>query len=850
MFDFLSQDTEAQNARRSSNKRSRRKAMPVIRKPVPVSKSGPLLPPKPGDPVEPPPPLTTAVSLDGDTDSAYGGDNDLATDKGSATEKKVKISDDLDFLDDTRADGLDLRPPVKNKPRINNESPVRSVVSKGESANEQLDLENEFDHLTSPKREKGEFEFESDWRDGHPAFRDYPEENSSSWVKRTVLLTAMSLVAGGGFYAYSQGHLDELIASTGLGSQNADSGVVLQSSDSDASLLPNDGALDPSAPAIEAGELDIPRQSPLALKFREQLTLVEALVRNGSLVEAEQALVSMDRSVYGYGVAEFSALEEQITLIRSGSLTPEDVAETQRLAQLEQANEAALDAQQLREEEALATQAAVDAARLEEARIAEQAAAEAQRLADTRNAELAAAEARRLEDARIAEQAAAEAQRLADARNAELAAAEAKRIEDARIAEQAAVEAQQLADARNAELAAAEAKRLEDARIAEQTAAEAQRLADARNAEIAAAEAKRLEDARITEQAAAEAQRLADAQNAQIAAAEAQRLADARNAEIAAAEAKRLADARAAEIAAAEAEASRLADSILNEQRAAEAERLVRLQRAEQIQQAQLLEEREREAAQLLEAQRLERIAAQQTQQPSEQSRLEERARLEVQGAEQIRLDALEESAREEARQQIRAADRLATDRRIAEERAALERQASREARIKRAKEIEAENAARANANAEQSNADNTLALLNNSQNVNSQSANSGAGVSTQAIANAPSNISDNELQIVYQRFANLQNAIKERDITKVVSLTERSGLRVQQLMQVFENSVDIDVRIRNVSTSNATGEVNGTLQIRSITRSDGTLAQPPANLESIKLITSREGDDWSIIRW
>ena len=772
-FDFLSEDSEAQNARRSSKKRSRRKAMPVIRKPVPVSKSGPLLPPKPGDPVEPPPPLTTAVSLEGDTDSAYGSNNDIATEKGLPIEKKVKISADLDFLDDTLAEGLDLRPVVKNKPRINNESPVGSVVSKGESANEQLDFENEFVHLTSPKREKGEFEFESDWRDGHSSFRDYPEENSSSWIKRTVLLSAMSLVAGGGFYAYSQGHLDELIASTGLRSQNNDSGAVLQSSDTDASLLRDNAALAPSALAIESGELDVPTQSPLALKFREQLTLVEALVRNDSLIEAEQALAGMDRSVYGYGVAEFSAIEEQITLIRSGSITAEDVAETQRLAQLEQANESALEAQQLREEEALATQAAVEAARLEESR--------------------------------IAEQAVAEAQRLADARNAELVAAEARRLEDARIAEQAAVEAQRLADARNAELAAVEAKRLEDARIAEQAAAEAQRLVDARNAEIAAAEA--------------------------------QRLADARNAEIAAAEAQRLADARAAEIAAAE--ASRLADSILNEQKAAEAERLVRLQRAEQIQQAQLLEEKEREAAQLLEAQRLERIAAQKTQQPSEQSRLEERARLEVQGAEQIRLDALEESAREEARQQIRAADRLATDRRIAEERAASKRQASREARIIRAKEIEAENAARANANAEQSNADNTLALLNNPQNVSSQ-----------VITNAPSNISDDELQIVYQRFANLQNAIKERDITKVVSLTERSGLRIQQLMQVFENSVDVDVRIRNVSTSNATGEVNGTLQIRSITRSDGTLAEPPANLESIRLITSREGDDWSIIRW
>ena len=68
--------------------------------------------------------------------------------------------------------------------------------------------------------------------------------------------------------------------------------------------------------------------------------------------------------------------------------------------------------------------------------------------------------------------------------------------------------------------------------------------------------------------------------------------------------------------------------------------------------------------------------------------------------------------------------------------------------------------------------------------------------------------------------------------------------------MQIFENSVGIDVRIRNVSTSNATGEINGTLQIKSIKRADGTLAAPPADLESIRVTTKRVGDDWSVIRW
>jgi len=50
--------------RTTKRKKVEEKPFPVIRKPVCVSQSGPLRPPQPGDPVEPPPPLTEGLRRD------------------------------------------------------------------------------------------------------------------------------------------------------------------------------------------------------------------------------------------------------------------------------------------------------------------------------------------------------------------------------------------------------------------------------------------------------------------------------------------------------------------------------------------------------------------------------------------------------------------------------------------------------------------------------------------------------------------------------------------------------------------------------------------------------------------
>ncbi len=664
MFDFLSEGDEEQTARRKVAKKSKRRVMPTIRPPVPVSKSGPLLPPKPGDPVEPPPPLTTA--------------------------KRAKNADDLDFLEDTRSNAPDLRPVDKKRTASTRPNNVRPLTQ-SPANDEDIELEKEFSSLKRDSRD--ELDFGNDWREGLATTFEQPEEDpKESLIRWFALGTAALLLVGGGSYLYFSGKLDQLIPSQSelafddeflSDTQNAElspslNAPVESDQNAGAAATVTDPVAADTGTALNNEALEtagnVAEPSSLWVRFSDELAALEALVSNGAYDDAEQALSSMDRTLYGYGASEFQAIEARIAELKTDA------------AGQQQALEAA------------------EAARQEERRQAEAAAARA-----------ASAEAARLAEVRRAEQLAAEQERLKLQREAEQAAAnEAARLEEQRL------------------LAAQEAEALR------QEQALARQQAQAR-VEAAAEEARQRARAAADEAATTEASRR---------------------------------------------EAARL----------------------EQLQQA-------RSASELAAAR-----------------------------ADKIRLDALEETAREEARRQIAEADRLATDRRIAEERAAAERRAILEQRIARTREIEAANAAAAQAESRAQNRD--VVIVAESQ------ATEDAANNASVVNAAPRAITDDELQTVYRKFTDLQNAISSRDIGQVVSLTKRSGLRVQQFMQVFENSVGIDVRIRNVSTSNATGEINGTLQIQSIERADGSRAVPPSNMQSIRLTSSREGNDWSAISW
>ncbi len=350
-------------------------------------------------------------------------------------------------------------------------------------------------------------------------------------------------------------------------------------------------------------------------------------------------------------------------------------------------------------------------------------------------------------------------------------------------------------------------------------------------AETAKAEAARVEQARLaTEAAEAEAARVEQARLATKAAeAEAARVEQARLAtEAAEAEAARVEQARlatqAAEIEAARVEQARLATEAV-EAEAARVEQARLATQAAEVEAARVEQARLATEAAAAEAARLATLAAQ------AQTAAADTARQEQARAEQI------EASRNEA-------DRRATDKRIAEERAAIQRQEARDSRLQQARERQA---ALARIESERLTAEQRATEQLAVQN---ERAIASATAPDTTVATATIPISDDDLQLVYRRFANLQKAVRDRDINAVVSLTQRSGIRVQQIMQMFENSVDIDARIRNVSTSNATGEINGTLQIKKIQRADGSVTEPPASLASIRLSSKREPAGWSAISW
>ncbi len=644
MFDFLSEDDEGAPRRKKIAATPTERPFPIIRKPVPVSESGPLLPPKPGAPIEPPPALTSGS--DDQVVDDLGFLDDTPPRRNPGTRQGANGGSEETRTNVTRLDSVSRR---RGTPPPDEFGLDDAEVGSIRPARKKDGFENAFDKLDLDDS----LELDEDWQSGL-GVRSVDEEQSSGRSGRgrwlAMVLALLFIAAGVGSFILSS-------PPAWLPLPGKDSNPVI--------AMPSDTQL-PESTLGSTVEAIAP--SPLMQKFLDEKTRVEELVAAGALDEAEAALQNMDRSVYGYGSPEFSAIQDQIDQLRSGSISAEQFAAQNREAE----------AARLAEEQA----ALAEAARLADERAAREEAAR-----------LAAEQAARAEAARVAEE-------------------QAARAEAARAAEE------QSAREEAARLAAEQAARAESARLAEQQAARA--------------EAARLaEEQRVREEAA-----------------------------------------RQAELQAARDEAARI----------------------EQVRQA--------EQAARLEAERLE------------QTRSQTQSSVPSPGPSAQSIDR----------------DRIATDRRIAEERAALQRQQAREQRLIEARQREAQ-------------AEEARSL-----------AQSGAGNESNSGSQSPGEadavISDADLQLVYQRFVNLQRAISERDINAVVSLTKRSGVRVQQFMQIFENSTEIDARIKNVSTSNATGEIKGTLQINRIRRADGSYVQPPASLASIDLSSNRDEYGWSAISW
>lgn len=684
LFDFLSDDGErpadqpsindqsAHNARNDSiGAQNRRmaaggdtkpeKPFPIIRKPVCVSETGPLKPPRPGDPVEPPPALTDGIrkSEIPSAPSRFAQDADDVRRQVNLDELDVDFSTAEDDWpsSDTWTD-LSYRPPM-------------------------------------------------------PA--DYPPARSGLARKAGYLLAFALIATGVGYALIGIPEVRQWTDSTIASVKGTISGISDDFSQGE-TLTNNPSVNDPDLAPPQDSQLsgnatfapsapDPNRPKSLNELFREELAQLEALLEAGSLDEAEQAIGTMDRSVYGYGAPEFTEIKERIASLRQGNVevpqpqdsAPENAPSEQQIAQQE--------ASQLEQEEfARAEQQAIEAAQaeLDQQQRAEELAAEELRLAEL----------------------AAEEQRAAEQRAAELAA-----------------------EQRAAELAAAEQR-------AAELAAEEQRVAEQRAAEIAAEE----------QRAAAETARL----------------------------------------------------------------------EAERIEQQRADEEAERAAIQQAE---LDRAAAEAAQIRADRN-AQERAR-----QEQLEL-VLRERIQSDQSQNAEDTDALSV-----QQLAARQREAARQQRL-----VEARQRAEQTAGSQPPSSPSAQSAP---QQPTAVPAPDEAVVALAELAaepavqsSRPAPITDADLQQVYGQFAQLQNAIESRDINTVIALTERSGVRIQQVMQMFENNVAITARLRNVSTLDAAGEIQGTLQITRLERADGAVTGPPLNFSSVRLSSKRDGDGWSSISW
>ena len=360
--------------------------------------------------------------------------------------------------------------------------------------------------------------------------------------------------------------------------------------------------------------------------------------------------------------------------------------------------------------------------------------------------------------------------------------------------------------------------------------AAAEQAATAESERLAAIQEARAEAARMVAEQAAKDDELRVAAE-QAALAEARRVAAVKAAKVAEEEAARLAARQAAEqlaaVEAAQAEAARVEAERLAVEQAArvEAERLA----VEQAARVEAQREAAEKAAIAARALQNERAA---------QAEIEaERRNAEIAARRVAERDAAARVAAERLNAE-REANRKASEDEAKNEaaRAAARRRAERLAAQQRASEIEAADAA-------------ATATAISQQSTQLARAEVEDRPAT-ALSVQPRPITDDDLQQVYRRFSNLESAIEERDITRVISLTKPSGARVQQFLQIFENSQSLNAQIVNVSTRSNNATISGTLKILNITRTDGSVVQPPSSVSSIALTSSRTGGQWSVIEW
>jgi len=187
------------------------------------------------------------------------------------------------------------------------------------------------------------------------AQRPYLEEEESGrrWRLPVALVACLALVTGLGLFLRNyDGAMPEVLTKVMPWlSESTDTAVA----DGNRSLEPVDLTGEPTVELnVEPIDVVVPTASSLAERFRSELAQVDELIASGALDDAQTRLETMDRTVFGYGNAEFTEAGERIAQLRK---SPASEVPTES------------DAARLEVERVAAEQVAAEAARVEAARI-------------------------------------------------------------------------------------------------------------------------------------------------------------------------------------------------------------------------------------------------------------------------------------------------------------------------------------------------------------------------------------------------------------------------------------------------------------------------------------------------
>ena len=245
-----------------------------------------------------------------------------------------------------------------------------------------------------------------------------------------------------------------------------------------------------------------------------------------------------------------------------------------------------------------------------------------------------------------------------------------------------------------------------------------------------------------------------------------------------------------------------------------------------------------------------------------------EREAAERKAAEEARAEAVRAAEAEAARRAE--AERLAAERQAAEEARAAEEEAARLAEEEAARRAEAERLAAEQAAAREARrvrldrtlreadaalgagelerAADALAVADALELPDPRLARLDAALA-EAVEARDRPVSDADIEEVVTRFERLRRAIAARDAPAMDRLTEASAQNglFRRLMADFE---ELDLELRDIRVRNADRAITATLSIRNMVRANGDRAQPSDAYRDRDIVSTREGSDWSTIRW